>query len=196
MSDFRKQQTKWNARYAEVESDAPPSAAQVLMENQHLLPDTGVALEVACGLGGNAWLLAEKGFETHAWDASNVAVERLCSSAKARGLSIQAQVRDVVNQPPTENRYDVIVASRFLQRSLIPKIIAALTSGGLVFYQTFIQDKPADLGPNNPDYLLAENELLQLFSGLRILVYREEGQVGQVTQGFRGEAMLVGQKRP
>ena len=64
-----------------------------------------------------------------------------------------------------------------------------------MFYQTFIQDKPADLGPNNPDYLLAENELLQLFSGIRILVYREEGQVGHVTQGFRGEAMLVGQKR-
>ena len=196
MDDFLNQQAKWNARYAQAESGAPPPAAQVLMENQHLLPDKGVALDMACGLGGNALLLAEKGFETYAWDASNAAIERLCGFAKSRGLAIQAQVRDVANQPPAENRYDVIVVSRFLLRPLISKIIAALKPNGLVFYQTFIRDKPADLGPNNPDYLLADNELLQLFPGLRILVYREEGQVGYVAQGFRGEAMLVGQKSP
>jgi tellurite methyltransferase len=65
----------------------------------------------------------------------------------------------------------------------------------LVFYQTFTREKSADCGPSNPAYLLEENELLRLFSGLRILAYREEGNVGDVAQGFRNEAMIVAQKR-
>ena len=189
------QRTKWNARYAEAESGALPSAAQVLRENCHLLPEKGVALDMACGLGGNALYLSEKGLATHAWDASKVAIGMLDSVAKSQGLVVQSQVRDIIIQPPPPKSYDVIVVSRFLERALISKIITALKPSGLVFYQTFIQDKPADVGPSNPDYLLAENELLHLFFGLRILVYREEGLVGDVTQGFRFEAMLVGQKK-
>ncbi|WP_455209981.1 methyltransferase domain-containing protein [Kaarinaea lacus] len=195
MNDSNTRQTKWNTRYAGSDNRLLPQPAQVLLENQHLLPNLGVALDMACGLGGNALLLANKGFETHAWDVSTVAIEKLNGLAKSQSLLVQAQVRDVVSQPPDENLYDVIVVSRFLERSLIPFIIAALKASGLVFYQTFIQEKAVNVGPNNPNYLLAENELLHLFSGLRILVYREEGQVGDILQGFRGEAMLVGQKK-
>jgi tellurite methyltransferase len=42
---------------------------------------------------------------------------------------------------------------------------------------------------------LAENELLRLFSELRVLAYREEGRVGNMAEGFRNEAMIVAQKR-
>jgi 2-polyprenyl-3-methyl-5-hydroxy-6-metoxy-1,4-benzoquinol methylase len=198
MGDSNDQQTKWNARYASIGSDMLPQPSEVLRENQHLLPNIlskrGVALDLACGLGGNALWLAQKGFETHAWDVSCVAINKLNGLATTLGVSMHASVRDVVSQPPAPQSYDVIVVSRFLHRPLIPKIIAALKPAGLVFYQTFIQEKPADVGPTNPDYLLAQNELLSLFSGLRILVYREEGQVGNVVHGFRHEAMLVGQK--
>ncbi|KPJ91799.1 MAG: methyltransferase type 12 [Gammaproteobacteria bacterium SG8_11] len=185
---------KWNLRYA-GEALVLPQPAYVLVAYQHLLPIKGVALDLACGLGGNALFLAAKGLQTHAWDVSSAAIEKLSGVAKYKGLRIQGEVRDVVRQPPPSNSYDVIVVSRFLQRSLIHDIILALKAGGVVFYQTFIKDKPADIGPNNPAYLLAENELLQLFSPLRILVYREEGQIGDVTQGLRYEAMLVGQKK-
>lgn len=46
----------------------------------------------------------------------------------------------------------------------------------------------------NPAYRLATQELLRLFHPLRILVYREEGRVGDTTCGLRNEAMLVAQK--
>ena len=64
-----------------------------------------------------------------------------------------------------------------------------------MFYQTFVREKLNPAGPGNPDYLLAENELLELFAGLRVVFYREDGRVGDLTCGRRDEAYFVGQKR-
>jgi len=41
---------------------------------------------------------------------------------------------------------------------------------------------------------LAENELLHLFADLQIVVYREEGKIGDISQGFRNEALLIARK--
>jgi tellurite methyltransferase len=195
MSDTSDQQIKWNLRYASSESEGLPHPAEVLNENQHLLPESGTALDLACGLGGNALLLAQRGLKTFAWDVSTVAIEKLSGLAVSQGSSLEAAVRDVVSHPPSANSFDVIVVSRFLHRPLAQDIIQALKPSGLLFYQTFIRDKSPEIGPANPEYLLAENELLRLFSALHILVYREEGLVGDTSQSFRNEAMLVAQKK-
>ncbi|HKH20378.1 MAG TPA: hypothetical protein VKB53_05725, partial [Gammaproteobacteria bacterium] len=68
--------TKWNRRYLEVDVDTARSA-QVLSDNVHLLPSTGQALDLACGLGGNALFLARLGFNVTAYDISTVAVDKL-----------------------------------------------------------------------------------------------------------------------
>jgi tellurite methyltransferase len=187
-------QEKWDRRYREAK--APPQASRVLQENRHLLPATGDALDLACGLGGNALLLAESGLSVQAWDVSSVAIESLQSRAAAAGLPLQAVVRDVDAQPPVADSFDVIAVSYFLSRELAPALCAALRPGGLLFYQTFVRDKVSSEGPTNPDFLLAENELLAMFAPLRVRVYREEGGLGDISQGLRNEAMFVGQKNP
>ena len=58
-------------------------------------------------------------------------------------------------------------------------MIAALKPGGLLFYQTFVKAKVDDSGPDCADFLLDENELLQMFvPPLLLRVYREEGRLG------------------
>ena len=185
---------KWDRAYA-ASSEGEPRPAEVLAENAHLLPPTGQALDLACGLGGNALFLARRGFKVSAWDISPVAIARLADLAGRLGLEINAQVRDVETMPFPREAFDVVTVSRFLARPLAGPIYDSLRPGGLVFYQTFVRDKPDPQGPSNPDYLLAENELLQLFGGLRVLFYREEGLVGDLTAGSRNEAYFVGQKR-
>ncbi|HEB92053.1 MAG TPA: class I SAM-dependent methyltransferase [Gammaproteobacteria bacterium] len=180
---------KWDDYYHEGELSG---AARVLAENSHLLPVAGEALDLACGLGGNALLLAQAGLRTQAWDISPVAITRL--NASAAGLPLSAVVRDVLAAPPAPLSFDVIVVSRFLARDLCPTLLAALRPGGLLFYQTFSRDKAAPGGPSNPDFLLAENELLRLFDRLRLRVYREEGCIGNTQHGLRNEALLVAQK--
>ena len=173
-------------------SDGTPS--RVLKENVHLLPKTGKALDLACGLGANALLLAEHGLNTSAWDISEVVIDKLQAYAKKLDLVILAQVRDVESYPPADMSFDVIVVSRFLERSLVSYLIQALRPNGLIFYQTFTQDRVYDTGPISPAYRLRPNELLVMFKPLKILVYREEGTVGDVRWGFRDEAMLIGRK--
>ena len=186
-------QHKWNARYQHTAS--VPQAAHVLRENQHILPPTGRALDRACGLGGNALLLAEHGLDTWAWDISDIAVARVQAAAQQRGIALHAEVRDAVACPPSPNSFDVIVVSHFLERDLAPTLIEALRPAGLLFYQTFTRVTVGETkGPMNPASRLATQELVTLFHPLRILVYREEGHIGDTTRGVRNEAMLVAQK--
>jgi SAM-dependent methyltransferase len=183
-------QKKWNDIY-QKQGVEMPKPADVLVENFHLLPNKGKALDLACGLGGNAFFLSTKGFKVDAWDISTIAINTI---NQQNTPSICAEVHDISTVSIPRNSYNVIAISRFLDRQSVPKIISALKPKGLLFYQTFIKDKDSAVGPNNPNFLLARNELLDLFSALSPLVYREEASVGDTKIGFRNEAMLVAQK--
>lgn len=188
MQDIRE---KWDALYARRESETVLPAL-VLDQNQHLLPRQGIALDLACGLGANALLLARSGLQVEAWDISPVAIDFV---SKATGnLPIKASVRDVVAEPPPSASVDVLVVSHFLDRALCPQLSAALKPGGILFYQTYCQNKVSQQGPSNPDYLLKDNELLALFDTLKVRVYREEALLGDHQMGWRNLAMLVAEK--
>ena len=182
---------KWNLRYSEV---TPESATpcRVLKEYAHILPRKGGnALDVACGLGGNAIFLANRGFAAVAWDISPVAIGKLADYAKIQRLNVQTAVRDVLAAPPEAASFDVIVVSYFLARELVPSLVRALRPGGLLFYQTWTRETVSSRGPGNPLFRLAPNELQFLFQDLRLIVYREEGLSGDPNQGVRDEAWLV-----
>ncbi|MET0106111.1 MAG: class I SAM-dependent methyltransferase [Sedimenticola sp.] len=160
-----------------------------------MLPPGGDALDLACGRGVNAMLLAQAGLNVTAWDSSVVAIARLDEAANEAGLKISAEVRDVVDAPPEAGSFDVILVSHFLDRSLVQAISAALRRGGLLFYQTFSEERVSDAGPSNPGFRLADNELLTMFNSLHVRVYREEGRLGELSRGWRDRAMLVAEKR-
>lgn len=185
---------RWDERYR-TSQDAQPAACHALVEFSHLLPTKGAALDLACGLGGNALHLAQHGLDTSAWDISRVAIARLDEMAKQACLSVKTSVLDITQIPLWPQQFDVIVVSRYLHRPLCPDIARALSPGGLLFYQTFCRDKvDNDIGPSNPDYLLERNELLALFPSLAPLAYLEEGSTGDTTRGFRNEAYLIAQR--
>lgn len=183
---------KWDARYQL--GDNVPTVAEVLQHNHYLLPSEGVALDLACGLGGNALRLAEKGLTVKAWDISPEAIARLNAEAIQRGLTIDSEVRDVVEQPPEPNSVDVLMVSLFLSRPLCPALVAAIKPGGLLMYQTYCRAKVSETGPSNPEYLLEDNELLKLFSGMKLRVYREESLLGEHRIGMRNQAWILAEK--
>ncbi|QMU62060.1 MAG: methyltransferase domain-containing protein [Gammaproteobacteria bacterium] len=189
---------KWNDIYTtqfQIESKLETKAASVLLDYAYLLPSSGLALDLACGLGGNAIYLAQCGLNTHAWDISAIAIERVQAHCQETNISIAADVRDIEQHPPTSNSFDVICVSYYLERTLTQDIIAALRPKGLLFYQTYTNEKVSTVGPSNPQYRLQQNELLALFSPLHVLAYQEHGTVGNVKKGLRDVASLVAQKR-
>ena len=185
---------KWDAIYAQldVENSLPVS---VLTENEFLLPKAGTALDLACGVGANALFLARHGMTVTGWDISIVAIDKLSTHATQQGLNINACQEKINVESFTGSSFDVIVVSRFLDRTLSDAIIEALKPEGLLFYQTFTREKMMQNPPNNPDYLLTENELLTLFSPLRVIFYRENALIGEPLRGLRNETQFVGQKR-
>ena len=190
MSD---QQEKWNAIYSNSDWDGI-EVSRVLQENLHLLPEHGIALDYASGLGANALALAKLSFVTHAWDISAEALSKLSLKADELALTVHTEVRDVEVNPPESQQFDVIVVANFLHRVSFHKLIDALNNNGLLFYQTFIEEKVIDIGPNNPNYLLRKNELLNNCQSMDVLVYREEGKQGNVKTGWRNQAMIVARK--
>ena len=186
--------SKWDAIYSNNEFGFFPPA-NVLHQNKHLLPTRGKALDLASGQGRNAVFLSRLGYETHAWDISRVALDKLSEYAAAESLTVNAQLIDLNEYELPQNEFDIIVVSHYLNRNIIENIKQAMANNGLIFYQTFTRNKVDDIGPSNPDYLLKENELLQLFSDFIIHFYREDSDLGDKEHGQRNEAMLVAQKK-
>ena len=184
---------KWDAKYINAScADVSPSA--ILNNNTHLLPPNGTALDYASGLGGNALMLARCGLVTHAWDISPIALEKLKAYSLEQQLKIITEIRDVEIHPPESQQFDVIVVTNFLHRPTFVNLINALRPGGLLFYQTFTLVKVSEQGPSKPKFLLKKNELLTLCSSLEILVYREEDKQGDITKGWRNQAMAIAKK--
>lgn len=188
-----KTKEKWDKNYKSC-SKKYPQPAEVLLQNQHLLPTQGIALDLACGRGANAICLAENGLMVSAWDISSSALEHLTDKAKEKNVTINTESRDVSKQLPEPDTFDVIVVSRFLDRTLIDAIKNAIKPDGLIFYQTFVKDKVNETGPSNPDYLLERNELLNFFDDWYVIHYEEEGTVGKTDRGFRNQSMIIAQK--
>lgn len=187
-------QLDWERRYAGRDPrEAAP--APVLVDNLHLLPSHGLALDLACGLGANALLMARLGMKVYAWDQSENAVSILTGVAVMEHVDLIPEIRDVVLSPPPPGTFDVIVVSRFLDRSIVPFLIEALRPEGLLFYQTFgpIVVCPRQ-GPKQEIYRLHTGELLRLFATLELRVYRDEGSVGNLERGLRNEAYAVFQR--
>ncbi len=186
------EQDKWDQIYRNSDITAAP--ATVLKQNACLLPAQGTALDLACGLGGNALFLARHGLETEGWDISAVALAKLEGKSQFAGLRIQTKQVKITPETFLHQAFDVIVVSRFLDRSLAPAIMGALKPDGLLFFQTFVVDKLTRSGPSNPDYLLQRNELLTLFDALTLVYYQELSRIGDLNVGNRDEALFIGQK--
>lgn len=179
------QATKWDKKYqnqvANISNDelqGDEEVSFVLAQNQHLLPPSGEALDLACGLGADAFFLERAGLRTSAYDISQVAVQYLRELSKKYNKSIDAVCFDIESTELGTEKFDVISVSRFLHRPSCEKLVKALKPGGLLFYQTFTRNKLNSGGPSNPEYLLQQRELLELFASLSLCFYREDDLTG------------------
>ena len=130
----------------------------------------GRALDVGMGQGRNALWLAEHGWAVTGFDISPVGIEQARAQATRRGLRLDASVTAVEDFELGRNQWDLIVFAYFFPRSALPKIWEALKPGGLVVAEGFHQDT-ARVRPLTGGF--HDNELAQIFSNYRILIYED-----------------------
>jgi SAM-dependent methyltransferase len=145
------------------------------MMHRHLLPRTGMALDVACGSGRHAVWLASHGYRIRAVDRSATAIAALSAHPLAASGLIEARVRDLETGRPViaARGFDVVVVTHYLHRPLFPQLVAALRPGGVLVYETFTVAQAARGKPTNPEFLLRPGELTALLRPLEILAERE-----------------------
>ena len=149
-------------------ADAP--SAWVVRWAAHLGAGSSV-LDVACGSGRHARLLAQRGCRVTAVDRD---------PALAQALAIEPNVEFVqadleADEWPLGNKtFDAIVVTNYLHRPLFPALKRALAPGSLLVYETFAAGNAEFGRPSNPDYLLRPRELLVAFgTDMRVLAFED-----------------------
>ncbi len=126
-------------------------------------------LDVACGSGRHARLLARLGFEVDAVDRD----PRLFSDPPGRVRLLGADL-EAGPWPYGDRRFDAIVVTNYLHRPLLPTLAGSLERGGLLVYETFAEGNERFGKPSNPAFLLAPGELLDAVRGvLRVIAFED-----------------------
>lgn len=166
------ERTEWDRRYADGDYRPRSWPSPFLEEWVDRLPP-GRALDVACGAGRNALLLAEAGYRVEAVDISRSAIDMARAECNRRGLEIAWGVTDLDNAELETSAYDVITVIRYVNRRLWPRLIAALATDGFLLVEHHLQTTADVDGPTSPEFRLAPQELLEAFGSLRVLHYEE-----------------------
>jgi rhodanese-related sulfurtransferase len=142
-----------------------------VFECGELIPRAGRALDVACGRGRHALLLASTGLHVTAVDRDAEVLARLQAQADRLELPVTTRVLDLETGTPDlgDDGYDLVLVTRYLHRALMPQLLLSLAPGGVLLYETFLAQQ-AEVGhPKNPDFLLQPGELRQLVAPLEVL---------------------------
>jgi SAM-dependent methyltransferase len=132
----------------------------------------GTALDVGMGQGRNAIYLAQQGWQVTGFDPAEKAVAQAQATASKAGVKLQTVVQGSEDFPFGENKWDLIVLSYVSFREQVDTIVRALKPGGIVVIEGFHRDvtRANSVGGG---VVFDSNELLKLFSGLRVLRYED-----------------------
>jgi SAM-dependent methyltransferase len=138
-----------------------------------LIRPGGVVLDLACGGGRHARLLAARGHAVEAVDRDDRAVAKLAGVPRVRATAADLEGRP---WPYPGQRFDAVIVTNYLHRPLLPDIAAALAEGGVLVYETFMRGHERLGKPSNPAFLLSPGELLAAFGALTVVAF-EQGRV-------------------
>ncbi|GAB3435171.1 class I SAM-dependent methyltransferase [Massilia solisilvae] len=133
----------------------------------------GEVLDLACGSGRHARLLAALGHPVLALDRDPQAL------AAAAGPGIRTMEYDLEAQgaawPFEAGRFAGIVVTNYLHRPLMRSLTASLAPGGVLIYETFAVGNEVFGKPSNPLFLLSAGELPEHAreGGLRVIAFED-----------------------
>lgn len=159
----------------------------------------GRALDVAMGQGRNALFLAEQGWDVTGFDISEVGVRQALDQADKRGLKIKGVVQSDREFDFGTEFYDLVVLCYLDLKPLAERVQKCLKPGGLVLVEYYHTDTRKMRPVISERSAFADNELLQLFTGFRILDYKDFMGVPDWTVSGNEKHRLVrllAQKKP
>jgi tellurite methyltransferase len=168
---------RWNARY-DRERDyylqRPPY--QLVESHADLLPERGLALDVAAGVSPLGLFLTQRGLQVIALDVSMTALRMAQRRFREQGRSLACAAVDLTDPwlPPAQ--FDVILDFYFLSRPLLDRFRTALKPGGLLFCELLLWDEQT--GSHRRNYL-DPGELESRFRDWKTIYSKERWKRGR-----------------
>lgn len=139
----------------------------------------GDVLDVGCGTGENALLLAARGLRVMGIDASPAAIERARAKAAERGLAVPFLVADALDLARLRRRFETVldcglfhVFGREARRSYAHSLCEVLSPGGTLHLLCFSDEEPPGPGPHR----IAEHDLTDAFRSIFALTRLRAGR--------------------
>ncbi|MFI4922163.1 MAG: class I SAM-dependent methyltransferase [Burkholderiales bacterium] len=136
-----------------------------------LIPAGGTVLDLACGTGRHARLLAGLGYRVEAVDRDEFHLQTLRG---VEGVTVRLADLEDGPWPYARRQFAGITVCNYLHRPLFPRLLEALEQEGVLIYETFAVGNERFGKPSNPDFLLKPGELLEVVRGqLRVIAYED-----------------------
>ena len=137
-------------------------------------------LDIAMGAGRHARLAAELGFRVFGVDRD---LSRVRAAHTGALCSAALWVADLEAAPLPTERFDLLVCTNYLQRTIWATLRDAIRPGGFVIYETFtVAQREHGTGPRSPDFLLHPGELRGVFDGWDVWHDEEPREPAAVAQ--------------
>ena len=159
----------WNQSYQDNPQEANVPDRILVCEIEDLKP--GKALDLGCGAGMNAMMLAERGWSVLGLDWADIAIHIARQKAEERGVSARFEVADTTEWQPQE-QFDLVISTYALPgmeaaRKILRTALKALAPGGTLIVAEWDRSMASVWGFAE-DELPTPEEIVALLPGLEI----------------------------
>ena len=135
----------------------------------HMIPRHGHqrVLDYACGTGRHTIFFRQLGYPVLGVDKEESSLEIVRSAMNAcQPSELELRCIDLEQEEfsfaDTDEKFAGLVVTNYLYRPHLAQLLEILDDGGVFIYETFALGNEKFGKPSNPDYLLKDNELLEL----------------------------------
>lgn len=120
-------------------------------------------LDYACGSGRHTVYLAELGYQVLGIDIQLPSLQTLndCQPNAIELRCMDLEMEDFAFDPQLE-KFSGLIVTNYLYRPHLDKMLDLLDEGGVLIYETFAMGNEVFGKPYNSNFLLQENELLEV----------------------------------
>jgi len=160
---------RWDERH-DSRPTPVPGVPDVFAPYQELFPNSGTALDLACGKGAASVWLASRGLDVLGVDVSPVAVAQARELAARNGVGERCRfaVVDLDDGLPPGAPAEVILCHKFRDRRLEAAMVTRLAPGGLLAISAL-----SEVGARPGPFRVGAGELLAAFAGLHQIAAAE-----------------------
>ena len=190
---------------SDIIDDIKPSHTLSLIWKD-FLPNSKI-LDLGCGQGIDSLFLSKNGFSVTAIDSSEVAISQIkIKKDKFKLDNLELIGGDINDFNIEKNKYQAIICRNvlnFIEKDKALKIISGLQDniqkGSYIIIEVFTKNDPSFLSDNKFACYFDEQELLDIFSGYKILCYLENtvldsGHPGSPEPHKHGVARVIARK--